>query len=96
MYTAIQDVDLPKPIINKVFFYRPIKKIKFTPFNQDVPKAFSNLNNFNLDIQIDYFNSNMPLTLHKYVPQKRVTVKLQTFNPWFTSLLLGERSKRKS
>ena len=59
-------IDLTKPNINKVTFsYRPINKINFTDFNQDISNAFSNIDNFNLDSLIDHFNSNMSLILDK-------------------------------
>ena len=36
-------IDLPKPTVNKVTFScRPINKINFTEFNQDISNAFSN------------------------------------------------------
>ena len=39
--TVCVDIDLPKPNINKVTFsYRPINKINFTDFNQDISNAF--------------------------------------------------------
>ena len=41
------DIDLPKPTVNKVkFSYRPIKKINFTEFNQDISNAFSQVREF--------------------------------------------------
>ena len=93
--TACVEIDLPKPTVNKVTFsYRPINKINFTEFNQDMSKVFSNLDNFNLESLIDYFNSSMSLLLDKYVPLKTVTVKPCTSNPWFTSYLLSERCER--
>ena len=94
--TVCVDIDLPKPNINKVTFsYRPINKINFTDFNQDISNAFSNIDNFNLDSLIDHFNSNMSLILDKYAPLKTVTVKPRTSNPWFTSNLRSERSIRR-
>ena len=94
--TVCVDIDLPKPNINKVTFsYRPINKINFTDFNQDIFNAFSNIDNFNLDSLIDHFNSNMSLILDKYAPLKTVTVKPRTSNPWFTSNLRSERSIRR-
>ena len=58
--TVYVDIVLPKPIANKVTFsYRPINKINFTQFNQNIFNAFSNLDNFNLESLIDHFNSNM-------------------------------------
>ena len=87
--TVCVDIDLPKPIVNKVTFSdRLINKINFTEFNQDISNAFSNLNNFNLKSLIDHFNSNMSLILDKHVPLKTVTVKPCTSNSWFTSYLL--------
>ena len=54
------DINLPKPRVNKVTFsYRPINKISFTEFNQDISNAFSKLDNSNLESLIDHFNSNM-------------------------------------
>ena len=94
--TVCVDIDLPKPNINKVTFsYRPINKINFTDFNQDISKAFSNIDNYNLDSLIDHFNSNMSLILDKYAPLKTVTVKPRNSNPWFTSNLRSERSIRR-
>ena len=86
--TVCVDIDLPKPAVIKVTFScRPINKINFTDFNQDISNAFSNINNFDLDSLIDNFNSNMSLILDKYAPLKAVTVKPRTSNPWFTSNL---------
>ena len=80
--TVCVDTDLPKPAVNKVTFScRPISKINFTDFNQDISNAFSNIDNFNLDSLIDHFNSNMSLILDKYAPLKTVTVKPRTSNP---------------
>ena len=94
--TVCVEIDLPKPYTNKVTFsYRLINKINFTDFNQDMCKAFSNIDNFNLDLLIHHFNSNMSLILDKYAPLKTVTVKPRTSNPWFTSNLRSERSIRR-
>ena len=94
--TVCLHIDLPKPNINKVTFsYRPINKINFTDFNQDISIAFSNIDNFNLDSLIDHFNSNMSLILDKYAPLKTVTVKPRTSNSWFTSNLRSERGIRR-
>ena len=94
--TVCVDIDLPKPNINKVTFsYRPINKINFTDFNQDIFNAFSNIDNFNLDSLIDHFNSKMSLILDKYAPLKTVTVKPRASNPLFTSNLRSERSIRR-
>ena len=77
-----------KAAVNKVTFScRPINKINFTDFNQDISNASSNINNFDLDSLINHFNSNMSLILDKYAPLKTVTVKPRTSNPWFTSNL---------
>ena len=39
--TVYFDIDLPKPTVNKITFsYRPINKINFTEFNQDISNAF--------------------------------------------------------
>ena len=74
--TVCVDFDLPKPTVNKVTFsYRPINKINFTEFKQDISNTFSKLDNFNLESLIDYFNSNMSSILNKYAPLKTVTVK---------------------
>ena len=71
--TVCVDIDLPKPNINKVTFSnRPINKINFIDFNQDISNAFSNIDNFNLDSLIDHFNSNMSLILDKYAPLKQL------------------------
>ena len=89
------DIDLPKPNINKVTFsYRPINKLNFTDFNQDISNAFPNIDNFNLNSLIDHFNSNMSLILDKYAPLNTVIVKPRTSNPWFTSNLQNERGIR--
>ena len=49
--TVCVDINLPKPKVNKVAFsYRPINKIDFTDFNQDISNVFSNVDNFNLDL----------------------------------------------
>ena len=94
--TVCVDIDLPKPAVNKVTFScRPINKINFTDFNQDISNAFSNIDNFDLDSLIDYFNSNMSLILDKYAPRKTVTVKPRTSNSWFTSNLRSERGIRR-
>ena len=54
------DISLLKLNVNIVMLsYSPINKIYFTEFNQDISKALSNLDNFNLDSLIDHFNSNM-------------------------------------
>ena len=75
-----------------MFSYRPVNKINFIEFNQNVSNAFFNLDNFILDSLINHFNSNMFLTLDKYT-SKNSTVKPRTSNPWFTSYLLSERGK---
>ena len=94
--TVCVDIDLPKPAVNKVTFScRPINKINFTNFNQDIPNAFSNIDNFDLDSLIDHINSNLSLILDKYAPLKTVTVKPRASNPWFTSNLRSERGKRR-
>ena len=93
--TACVDIDLPKPAVNKVTFScRPINKINFTDFNQDISNAFFIINNFDLGSLIDHFNSNLSLILDKYAPLKTVTVKPRTSNPWFTSNPRSERSIR--
>ena len=90
------DIDHPKPTVNKVTFsYRPINKINFTEFNQDISNAFSKLDNFDLESLIYYFNSNMSLILDKYAPLRTVTVKPRISNPCFTSYLLSEKGKRR-
>ena len=94
--TVCVDINLPKPNINKVTFsYHPINKINFTDFNQDISNAFSNIDNFNLDLLIDHFNSNVSLILDKYAHPKIVTVKPRISNPWFTSNLWSERGIRR-
>ena len=47
--TMCVDIDLPKPAVNKVTFsYRPINRINFTEFNQDIfIHVFSKLDNLN-------------------------------------------------
>ena len=48
--TVCVAIDLPKPIVNKVTFScRPINKINFTEFNQDISNAFSKLDNLILN-----------------------------------------------
>ena len=92
--TVCVDIDLPKPAFNKVTFsYRPINKINFAEFNQDVSNAFFKLDNFNLESLIDHFNSNMTSILDKYAPLKTVTIEPSTSNPWFTSYLLSEKGE---
>ena len=87
--TVSVDTDLPKPTVNKVTFsYCSINKINFTEFNQDISNAFSKLDNFDLELLMDHFNSNMSSILDKYSPLKTVTFKPHTSNPWFTSYLL--------
>ena len=92
--TVCVDIDLPKPTLNKITFsYRPIKKINFPEFNQDISDAFSKLDNFDIESLIDQFNSNMSSILNKYAPLETVTVKPRISNPWFTSFLLSEKAK---
>ena len=44
--TVCVDIDLLQPTVNKVIFScRPINKINFTDFNQDISNAFSNIEN---------------------------------------------------
>ena len=87
---------LPKPAVNKVTFScRPINKINFTDFIQDISNAFSNIDNFALDSLIDHFNSNIFLILDKYSLLNTVTVKPCTSNLWFTSNLRSERGIRR-
>ena len=94
--TVCADVDLPKPTVNKVIFScRPINKINFTDFNQDLSNAFSNIDNFDRDSLIDHFNYNMSLILDKYASLITVTIKPRTSNPWFTSNLRSERGIRR-
>ena len=86
------DNDFLKPSVNKITFsYRSIIKINFNECNQDTSNAFSTLENFNLELLIDHFNSNMSLILDKYAPLKTDTVKLRTFNPRFASYRRSER-----
>ena len=69
------DIDLLKSIVNKVtFLIAQLVKLNFTEFNQDISNAFSNLDNFNLELLIDHFNSNTSSILDKYALLKRVTV----------------------
>ena len=65
--TVCIDINLLKPTVNKVTFsYRPINKINFIEFNQDLSNAFSNLDNFSPESLLDHFNSNMSSILNKY------------------------------
>ena len=64
--TVCIDIGHSKPNVNKVTFsYRPINKINFTEFNQDMSIAFSSLANFNLNSLINQFSPNMSLILDK-------------------------------
>ena len=78
--TVRVDIDLPKLVVNKeTFSCRPINKITFTDFNQDIYNAFSNIDNFDLDLLIDHFNSNMSLILDKICTFKNSNCKTTHF-----------------
>ena len=79
--TVCVDIDLFKSIVNKVTFsYRQINKISFTEFNQDISNAFFNLDNFNLELLINHFNSNISSIFDKYAPLKIVYAEPRTSN----------------
>ena len=80
--TICIDLNLPKSHIKKkTFSYRQINNINFTQFNQDISVAFSNIEHFDLDSLVNYYNATLPFVSDKYAPLKTVTVPLRTSNP---------------
>ena len=79
--TICIDLDLPKQTVHKATFWcRQLKKIDISEFTKDIVTAFSNVEHFDLDSRVQFFNSSLTLILEKHAPLKAVTV-LQNVTP---------------
>ena len=69
--TVYIDLDIQKPIAQKSFStFRPLNKINFTDFSNDITAAFSNFEHLDLNSLISHFNSTLSSLLGKHTPEK--------------------------
>ena len=69
--TIYIDLDIQKPVAQKwPFTFRPLNKINFTDFNNDISAAFSNFEHLDLNSLISNFNSTLSSLLDKHAPEK--------------------------
>ena len=96
--TAYIDLDIQKPIAQKFSFtFRPLNKISFTDFKNDIADAaaFSNFEHFDLNLLASYFNSTLSSLLNKHAPEKTGNITTRSSNQWFTPYIFHERRKRR-
>ena len=92
--TTYIDLDIIKSVAQKSSFtFRPLNKINFTDFNNDITAAFSNFEHLDLNSLVSHIF--VIITLQTCSGKKIVRTTTRSFNPWFTPNLLHERQKRR-
>ena len=94
--TVYIDLNIQIPVAQKLSFtFRPLNKINFTDFYNDITATFSNFEHLDLNSLVSHFNSTLSSLLDKHAPEKSVHITTRSSNPWFTPNLLHERQKRR-
>ena len=84
--TVYIDLDFQKPVAQKSSFtFRPLSKINFADFNNDIITAFSNFDHIDLNSLVSHFNSTLSSLLDKYAPEKKL------FRPQLVPSIHGSR-----
>ena len=93
--TVYINLDIQKPVARKSSFkFRPLKKINFSDFNNDITAAFSNFEHFDLNSLVSHFNATLSSLLDKHALEKTIHTIIHSSSPWFTPNLLHECQKK--
>ena len=94
--TVYIDFDIQKPVAQKSSFtFRPLNKINFTDFNNDITAAFSNFEHLDLNSLVTHFNFILSSLLNKHALEKKLFI-LQLVPPIHGLHLIFYMNVRKS